>query len=337
MGVDFQDDLSWCGSWADMEKDGWIRGGFGGVLVPGRQSPEQYVRLSASNANALSVRRPITARQSGIISWTMRVSGTVASTTRVCAFGDGTVDHLGLAFDANGFAQLYRGATQIGASDRQVLIPSTPTRFELKYAIDDAAGLAELRANGATVLSLNGVDTRNDGNAYINSMFFGNLHNDINTDYTMFVAQDLTGDNADFLGDVRLDYPALNGDVAAAWTRSGGAANYQAVDEAVLDTADYVASATVGAEDEYSHGGMSATPTSIFVVEVVAVHRKSDAGTRTFETFLRSGGVRTGSGDVAMTTGNLVAHMGLARDPNGNVAWTKAAFDAATVGVKVTS
>jgi hypothetical protein len=116
-------------------------------------------------------------------------------------------------------------------------------------------------------------------------------------------------------------------------------ANWATVDQNPNEgTFSYVFDATVGHEDLYAFPVLSAPPSAIYAVAVKASLSKSDAGAKTASVRLKSGATDSaGTGGTALAPGTSFGWMTsvFERDPNGNVAWTKTALDAAQAGVKV--
>jgi len=95
--------------------------------------------------------------------------------------------------------------------------------------------------------------------------------------------------------------------------------------------------ASAGHEDLFNFPALTA-PLAIYAVAVKAALAKSDAGAKTASVRLKSGATDSaGTGGTALapglTPGWMTSHYEL--NPNGSVAWTKAALDAAQSGVKV--
>lgn len=123
------------------------------------------------------------------------------------------------------------------------------------------------------------------------------------------------------------------------WGNVSGQSNWATVDQNPIDGAfSYIFDATVGHEDLYNFPVLSAPPSAIYAVAVKASLAKSDAGAKTASVRLKSGSTDSaGTGGTALAPGTSFGWMTshYERDPNGNIAWTKTAIDAAQAGVKV--
>jgi len=123
------------------------------------------------------------------------------------------------------------------------------------------------------------------------------------------------------------------------WGNVSGQANWATVDQNPNDGSfSYVFDATVGHEDLYGFPVLSAPPSAIYAVAVKASLAKSDAGAKTASVRLKSSTTDSaGTGGTALAPGTSFGWMTsvFERDPNGSIAWTKTALDAAQAGVKV--
>lgn len=113
---------------------------------------------------------------------------------------------------------------------------------------------------------------------------------------------------------------------------------YEVASQPPQGSNSYVYDATVGHEDLYTYPALSAPPSAIYAVAVKANISKSDAGARTVSVRLKSGATDSaGTGGTALAPATSYGWMTslYERDPNGNIAWTKTALDAAQAGLKV--
>ncbi len=98
-----------------------------------------------------------------------------------------------------------------------------------------------------------------------------------------------------------------------------------------------VTASTVGAEDRYSFGSLSSTPTSIAGVKVSALVRKTDSGARTVSVQLKSGSTEVSG--TAQAPGVSYTYQALYQDtdPNTSAAWTASGVNSLSAGAKVAS
>lgn len=121
------------------------------------------------------------------------------------------------------------------------------------------------------------------------------------------------------------------------WVRGGtdSGANWSQVSEVPPSMAQYVSSPTAGNRDLYAVADLPVAVLSINVVEALALAQNSDAGAGSLGPTIKSGATTNEATAVSLgtTAGYVTGRWEL--DPNGNVAWTGAAVNAAEVGVTV--
>jgi len=97
----------------------------------------------------------------------------------------------------------------------------------------------------------------------------------------------------------------------------------------------YVADSTVGHEDLYNMADMPTTPLAVGTVKLSAIAMKADAGLRTVDLRISSGGTQSGGSNTGMTPpaspGYITSYFDV--DPNTSAAWTQAALNAMLCGV----
>lgn len=100
----------------------------------------------------------------------------------------------------------------------------------------------------------------------------------------------------------------------------------------------YLYSATAGQTDHYNFTSLSTVPTSVAGVKLSVYAERADAGTRTIDLQINSGGT-TGSGSNTSQTATAGSYTFLNSyfdtDPNTSSAWTGAAINAVAAGPKV--
>jgi hypothetical protein len=100
----------------------------------------------------------------------------------------------------------------------------------------------------------------------------------------------------------------------------------------------YVFDSTVNHEDLFGFNALAITPSTIYTVGVFVFNKDSAAGARTVTLNMKSSGTDSGGG--SFTPGNAQYQWNwnyYAQDPNGPVAWTGTALNAALSGYKITA
>ncbi len=119
-----------------------------------------------------------------------------------------------------------------------------------------------------------------------------------------------------------------------SWTYTATPANWQAVSEPQQDgTTSYVYDSTPGDQDFYGIAAITSTPVSTIAVTTRAYMQKSDAGTRTAATQLKSGSTTVASPTLTLSSsGWLWAYRLDLTDPATGAAWTATGVNNVTIG-----
>lgn len=218
-----------------------------------------------------------------------------AYTTIFSALDNGT-KQVSLRVLNNGALQVLRNTTAIATSSPGVFqYPDTQYFIEMKCLIDNAAGTAEVYINGVQVINASGLDTQQTANAYVDQVEIGGVQSGYDYDQRyddFYVCDDSGGYCNDFLSDSGIYLLMPEGVGAHAdWTPLVGA-NWQEVDDNPPDDdTTYNSSATATDRDSFEMedlpGGIAGT---VHAVGIVINCRKDDAGVRTIEPAVRSGG-----------------------------------------------
>lgn len=279
------------------------------------------------------------------LAFAWKTNATSALDRYIVELYESATKHIGIYANADGSISVHRNTTTIGTSAPGVLNTAGEyLQLQIKVVISDTVGSVEIRLNGSEtpIIALSNVDTRNAGTGVVNTIrltsYSTSSGGDLASLFDDLVVWDTTGSvNNTWLGDVRVDsyMPSGDGDTTTM-APSTGTAHWQLVDEVPASDTDYVSSASVGALDLFQMADMAHTPATVHGVVAVAQMLKSDAGAREVGITLKSGATESVGSNIALGTGSTKYQRVIETDPNGGVAWTKAAIDALQVGVKVT-
>lgn len=112
-----------------------------------------------------------------------------------------------------------------------------------------------------------------------------------------------------------------------------GALNWMAVAESPADgDSSYNSSSTVGQIDLFGITSLPGTASNIVAVDNILYARKDDAGTRTIEGVIKSGGTSVTGPNLALSTSYQFVDQIQQTDPNTSAAWTPTGVNAATIG-----
>lgn len=258
---------------------------------------------------------------------------------------EGSTVHFTLGVDTtNGQPQVLRGAiggTLLASPAAGYLNTGAWVYIEAKVAIHDSAGSVILRVNGAEVVNLSGVDTRNGGTGICDtvSLFATSTNTGVTGYIDDIIVMDTNGSaNNDFLGDRRIYTLYPNGAGSSTDFTPSAGSNYQCVDEPNMnDDTDYVASSTIGHIDMYAVGDLPSVPAGIDAVQVCAAVSKTDAGAIGAKARLKSGSTTVQSSAIALATSYTLGTKILETDPDTSAAWSASAVNAIEIGAEVTS
>jgi len=298
------------------------------------------LRITAAQLRYLV--KNLTAAQTWIVGFALNITLPVSTTTGILSFLESGTTHVDIRVLSDGSLRATRNGTTLGTSAAGIIASGSFNYIEVKCTIDNSAGAVTIRVNGAAVLTLTSQDTQNGGTAVANQIRLGDPINDTGAarDYDDLYICDTAGSvNNDFLGDVRVDayLPSGNGNSSQlVGSDSNSTDNYLLVDETAPDSdTTYVQSSTATNKDTYVFPNMSHTPSAIHGVQINAIAKKDDAGTRSLATVVRSNGSDTDGTSQALSTSYLNYRQIHETDPDTAAAWIKAGFDAAEFGVKV--
>lgn len=210
--------------------------------------------------------------------------------------------------------------------------------LEVKVVFSATVGSVTIRMNGTQVAEWTNLDTCG---AYTSgpqsiAVITGNNclvdWDDIAIYDALDHADDTGGGNSlsDFTGPWRMTAQVPTADTAQKdWTPNSGTTNYTQIDDSDMDgDSTYVESNTVTDRDEYTLADGPSYP--IVAVQIVAAASNPDAGGANITFGLESNGV-DGASSQSVAAGGTYLHYRHTQDvdPNTNVAWTEAGFNAA--------
>lgn len=197
------------------------------------------------------------------------------------------------------------------------------------------SGTAEVRINGATVISVSATDFLYSTATVPNAVrFFDGI---TNTDVDYFYVCDSSGSAPfnDLLGDLRVETVIPDADgTTAAWTASAGS-RFQCVDDALgayNDDTDYISSSTTDQDNYVSMGALSAATNILFSLHT-ALARNDGTGSIQLRTL--SSATVAATADITLSTAYAWKRKFDFVDPNTAAAWASVTpLNAAEWGVR---
>jgi hypothetical protein len=269
--------------------------------------------------------------------------GTPTSAQPIIVFCDtgigNTTCQITICVNANLAIEARRGnqasGTLLGTSPNNAVVSGSYQYIEAKVFVAATVGTVRVKVNGVTVLDLINQNTKNTANTTMSQICAATPFS--NTILDDFYCCDTTGpDNADFLGDCRVDTLMPNGDgTHLQWTPTGGGAHYTQVNAIPPQIVNNVSDGTLGEKDTYDFANLAAITGLIFGVQEVLYAQKSDAGARSVQHLCRSAGVDSAGSAIALGTGANIYPRIFERDPATTAPWIEAGINGAQFGAQV--
>lgn len=241
-----------------------------------------------------------------------------------------------------------RAGSTLVESTGYVLRPYSWYYIEVKFICKNSPdGEIHLHINGVPIGSgsWTGLDTYNGSASFTgwDNILFSNISSDGNMYIDDIYVCNLSGSqNNDFLGDVIVRTRVPNGDASVAFTKSGGATNYENVDNAPYDAdwedTSYVEASVATTKDLYDYSNLETEDASAAIVgaQIESIVRATSADSVAMKHKVKSGVTEIGKATQNFmwnTYGYIIDIQ--ETDPNTGVAWTPTNFDATQFGLEV--
>jgi hypothetical protein len=256
-----------------------------------------------------------------------------------------TGEHMRIARNIDGSISLYRFDGVVGGELKATSAPDLLRMgqyyyIEWGFTLDNAAGTAIIKINGATVITFNG-QTRGFFGGGPTGIGFQCSGNTIWSFDDLYVLDNLGSPPWNtFLGDCKVEYLRPDGPgFTQEWDLVGGATHWQAVDDNVTPDGDatYIKTTVQGLQDLQTYGGTGLPSGSIFGLQVNLYARKTDSGARSIAPLIRIGGVTAVGQNFQPSFPDYIYQIQVfPLNPVTGLAWAIADVNAAEVGVLVT-
>lgn len=243
-----------------------------------------------------------------------------------------------------------RNGTAIGSTIPYVWNLNQWIYVEFKVTFNDTTGAFELRVDGTSLSSQSSLDTKNTANATANGIRIGS-----GADAALSIAIDdlvvldttdsgVSGNPCnDFLGDIRVEclFPNGNGNSSVLVGSDGNSTdNYLLVDDGAAgadDDSTYVESGTVGDKDTYTYTDLTPTSGTVYAIQTLPTARKTDAGTRTMVTVMRTSATEQDSSAFTLGTTFASIQSDIRHSKPGGAQPSISDINASEFGIKVAS
>jgi len=238
------------------------------------------------------------------------------------------------------YRQEYSGGTLLGETAVGTFRFNLWNYLEVKMLLSQTVGTCTIKLNGATVLTLTGLDNCYQANTNWNGWYTGGGGSLSIDDF--YICDGTGSVNNDFLGECRVVTLLPQTDAVAAgsnanFTPSTGTDHGALVDEAAPnDDTDYLSSSTVNHVDSWNYPALGYTGT-IKGVQMSLSAKKTDSGTRAIAAVARPASTnRVHATNHYLSTAYMYWMSLWENNPEDSAAWEVADIDGAEFGVKVT-
>lgn len=279
-------------------------------------------------------------QSTALLQFRMQTDNNAFTEWPLIGFLDETGTHGELYVKADGTMEFVTGTSTVRATGTAVIPNNVLTYIEIKYYVHASTGVFNTRVNGTDDITFTGI-TKAATNAYINRIGFYYPYNYTASGSSIWISDIviMTGSSTlDMLGECNVGaYFPTGAGSNTNWTPSTGS-NYACVNKTSPGAdSKYISSATNTQKDTYAYGDLPSDPATIPFVQQVILGNTTYGGLGLIKPVCLSVGDES-DGD-SITTDQAAAYKRriLTANPHGNVAWTKAGFNAAEFGVMYSS
>lgn len=216
---------------------------------------------------------------------------------------------------------------------------------EVGFTISPTVGALNVAINGASVISLTGINNSQDGGVIFDSILYGSTYEgDASScliDHFYFL-DSTTGPGTyplnGFIGPVNVYTLFPNGAGSSTQYTPLSGANYTQVEETAMDSdTTYNSSDTIGNKDLFTIQPLPTGSTPI-AAQVTGAYRQDSGGTRAVASHLKSGTTDVAGTNTTLQTTYTYQHDVYPQDPNaGPGAWTVTTINNAQIGYATTN
>ncbi len=268
-----------------------------------------------------------------------------SANTMIGFSGSGGVEAT-LAIDlSTGTLKAYRGrlGTLLGSSATSVLAANAWRWIEVHFKLDGSTGIFEVWLDDVQVLNLTGQNTKNSTSTTITGLIIGDPSsgsNAITIDDMYLLDTSGAAPVNTRLGDLRISMVVPTSDASPNnGTPSSGTNHYSRVSEGPGwdgDTSYITLMNTTGQREMFGLSALPTTPDKIIAVTPTFAARKTEAGTASAHSVVKSGAIAVNGASKSLSTSYVgYRDTPLPNDPNTGAPWTAAAVAALQAGYAV--
>ena len=216
---------------------------------------------------------------------------------------------------------------------------STYNWIEIHYKISSSVGIAEIWVNGTRVINLTGINTTSYSSTSFGTIKLGgDGSSGLVGNYDDWYILDTTGTyNNTRLGDSRVETLRPQSDFGPNdGVPSTSGPHYKMINELQWNSSNTITlGSTSGNAEVFGMTSLTAEPTNIHAVRVLASAEKTDAGALLANTIVVSSNVAANGNSTALTTSYTHLSNIFEIDPNTGVPWGLTAINSMDCGFKI--
>lgn len=259
-------------------------------------------------------------------------TGLPGTNAQIWAFKQATSDQAGLQVSPTGTIRITRGASTLVAETTGFTLSINAWHFVQIRMNLQTSGSYELRVNGKTIISGSG-NLQALGSAGADGWIFPSGYRIAN-----LIVYSTVGANPNtFTPETRIYADLANADGSVSgWTRSGGSANFDRINEQPNNgDTSYNSAGSAVLDDLYAFASSIPGGSTVYGVANEIVARKDDAGVNDVQCLIRSGGTTYADGvSKALSTSYQRFRNVWTTDPATGLAWTVTNANAAQAGIR---
>lgn len=247
---------------------------------------------------------------------------------------DATIAQVAFFITSGGAIGIRRDTTVLAISNPNLIKTNVPVYIEIKVTFSNTVGVVEIRLNGATVISLSNVNTRNTSNSFMNIVSFLTPGAFLGYDLGDFYVLDTNSPVNNFVGDIKTRLLLANGNGAISlWSIINAILSFQAVNELAPDTTSFIQSLLPAQRSMYTAEDIPLTTVPKFL-QVNSIARAS-SGTDTYKIVIDDGTTSSMSPVQTVNSSNFNINSFVSHEnPTTSIQWTAIQVNLLTMGVE---
>jgi len=259
-------------------------------------------------------------------------------------FYDNTTSQMDLRLSTSGILSVTRGGTALTSNTSSIPLSSN-TWYFIEWYLTIANSLPTngciVRINGVDAINIPaGQDTQGSTVSTANILYFGIINPQSGAgwaEFDDFYLCDGTGSSPlnTFLGDIKVEAKFPNNLGTLSQWSSSSSSPIEAIKDSISNgDQNYIYSLIPNNESSFLTAPLSVTPATIYGLQLTHNSRKTDAGTKKIQDFIRRSGTNYPGSQASLSNEYNYYSSIYPLDPSTSSPWTAANLNAAEIGLK---